>query len=173
MPHSSFSDWNCSVARTLDVLRDPWTTLILRDIGIGISRFSRIQADLGISRRTLAERLAALVDQGVVQRAAYQEHPPRYDYHLTAKGVELAYVLLAMQAWGDRWTTDEAGPPIVWKHLKCGEFSTPTLACSECGEPLKAGEAVPYLGPGAEDGVPGTTEVPAAIARLHEAFGIG
>jgi DNA-binding HxlR family transcriptional regulator len=172
MARTSFAEWNCSIARTFDVLSDPWTGLIIRDHGIGISRFSRLQSDLGISRRALTERLGALVDEGVVARHAYQEHPLRYDYRLTQKGAELAWVLLAMQAWGDRWAADEDGPPLAWKHLRCGEFCTPQLACSECGETLRPGEVVPFLGPGFRPGSRGTTETAGAIADLHAAFGI-
>ncbi|WP_372791465.1 winged helix-turn-helix transcriptional regulator [Paraconexibacter sp.] len=163
---------SCSLARTLGVIGDRWTPLVLRDIALGISRFDAIQRNLGVSRRVLTERLTALVDDEVVDRVTYQEHPPRYDYRLTQKGSELIVALLGLQAWGDRWMSDETGPPVLWRHLLCGQVSEPRVVCSCCGEPLRVGEAVPYLGPGASAG-PGTTEVPAAIARLQALVGSG
>src|SRR5687767_10713177 len=103
MPDSPFDEMACSVARTAAVIAERWTPLILRDLALGISRFDAIQRDLGISRKVLTERLAALIDEGIVQRVPYQEHPPRHDYWLTEKGVDLARVLIAMQVWGDKW----------------------------------------------------------------------
>ncbi len=116
-----FNEMTCSLARTLGIIGDRWTPLVLRDIGLGISRFDTIQRNLGVSRRVLTERLAALVDEGIVAREAYQEHPPRYDYRLTEKGAELAVALVALQSWGDRWVFGEDMQPIVWRHLPCGQ----------------------------------------------------
>jgi DNA-binding HxlR family transcriptional regulator len=156
----------CSVARTLDVVGDRWTMLILRDIGLGITRFDALQSDLGISRKVLSERLAALVEREVVGRSPYQQKPSRYDYHLTEKGSELAVVLFAMMAWGDRWGYGEGAEPIHLRHARCGEIATPTLSCSECGEPLNAWEVAPVTGPGL-DTAGSPSEVEAAKRRLE------
>ncbi|WP_354700888.1 putative HTH-type transcriptional regulator [Paraconexibacter sp. AEG42_29] len=171
MPHTPFADMSCSVARTLDIIGDRWTPLVLRDVALGISRFDRIQSNLGVSRKVLTQRLNHLVEHGVVQRVAYQEHPPRHDYHLTERGAELAVVLLAVQSWGDRWVPTEDGPPVVWRHERCGQFAQAQVTCSCCGEPLRAGEVVPFLGPRTDPG-PGASEVPAAVARIHALAGI-
>jgi DNA-binding HxlR family transcriptional regulator len=136
-PSDSFEAANCPIARTIAVIGDQWTPLILRDLFGGLSRFDAIQANLGVSRRTLTQRLAALVEHGVIERVAYQDNPPRYDYRPTAKGAELGVVLLAMKGWGDKWTEsfDEV-PSVSIRHRACGAVVEPVLACAECGEPL-------------------------------------
>ena len=123
---------------------------MLRDIAIGISRFDTIQADLGLSRKVLAQRLASLVEHGVVVRVEYQDNPPRYDYRLTEKGTDLAMVLLAMQQFGDKWAFGGT-PPIEWRHLGCGQVSKPVACCDHCGEELRPGDAVPLRGPAFDD----------------------
>jgi DNA-binding HxlR family transcriptional regulator len=138
----------CSIARTLDILGDPWSFLILRNVLVGMTRFDQIQRGLGISRKVLAERLAWIVEQGVLERRAYSEHPPRYDYTLTDKGRELCDVLIVIAGWGDRWTAGEAGPPVLRRHRSCGEAGHTELRCSECGEPLHASDIDFEPGPG-------------------------
>jgi DNA-binding HxlR family transcriptional regulator len=163
MARTSFKDMTCSVARTLDVLGERWTPLILRDILVGVRRFDAMQRNLGISRKVLAERLSELAEHGVIERVPYQDNPPRYDYVLTEKGVDLAYVLLAMMAWGDRWASGEEGPPLVLRHESCGAIVEAVPACSGCGQALKAGEVTPLPGPGARRG-PGTSELLEALS---------
>ena len=132
---------DCPIARTVAVIGDFWTPLILRDVYAGITRFDGIQANLGVSRKVLAERLASLVDHGILEKRPYQSSPPRYDYGLTEKGLELGGVLLAMKGWGDRWTgTAESTPPMEVRHEPCGQTIEPTLTCSGCGEPLRPHE---------------------------------
>jgi DNA-binding HxlR family transcriptional regulator len=164
MQRTSFDEMACSIARTLDVAGEWWTPLIVRDVYLGVTRFDALQRNLGVSRKVLAARLAGLVDRGVLERRAYQERPVRHDYELTAKGKELAVVLMALMAWGDRWTAGDAGPPMVLTHASCGHDTTPTVSCSSCGEPLDADHVVPRGGPGARIG-PGTAEIAAALAR--------
>jgi len=139
----------CSIARTLEVAGEPWSPLILRDVWLGITRFDDIQRDLGISRKVLTERLRWLVAQGVLEQRPYSERPPRHDYVLTQKGLELCDVLLAMTAWGDRWTAGEAGPPALLRHRTCGELTRAELRCGRCGEPLHASGVDVEIGPGA------------------------
>jgi DNA-binding HxlR family transcriptional regulator len=130
-------------------------------------RFDDLRRDLGISRKVLAERLERLVEQGVLERRAYSEHPPRHDYLLTEKGRELVAVLLAMVAWGDRWTAEDAGPPLLLRHQACGELTHAEIRCARCGEPLRADEVTVELGPGGGSGR-GTRVV---AERLAEASG--
>ena len=92
MQRTNFSAMACSIARTLDVIGEPWSPLILRDVFAGIRRFDQIQADLGISRKVLTERLNHLVEHGVIERRPYDARP-RYEYHLTPKGTELVDLL--------------------------------------------------------------------------------
>ncbi|MEU4213939.1 winged helix-turn-helix transcriptional regulator [Actinoplanes sp. NPDC026623] len=95
-------DADCGIEQALGVLTDWWTFLVVRDIAGGVTRFEALQRTLGVSRRALTERLSALVEHGVLRRAAYSEHPPRYDYLLTPKGEGLLPVLIALQDWGTR-----------------------------------------------------------------------
>jgi DNA-binding HxlR family transcriptional regulator len=139
----------CSIARTLDVIGEPWSPLILRDVYVGIARFDQIQADLGISRKVLTERLKWLVESGVLERRPYQDRPPRDEYVLTDKGTELVDLLMVMVAWGDRWTDDGAGPPLLYRHRACGEISHVELRCAHCGETMRAGDVDLLDGPGA------------------------
>jgi DNA-binding HxlR family transcriptional regulator len=163
---TSFDQMSCSVARTLEVVGEWWTPLIVRDLSLGISRFDTMQRNLGISRKVLTQRLAGLLEHGVIERTAYQDNPVRYDYRLTEKGADLAMVLLAMTAWGDRWVFGEAAQPMVFRHDPCGAAATPIPTCSGCGGRLRPGDLTPLPGPGSHPG-PGTSEIPAALARLH------
>ena len=93
----------CAIAQAAAVVGEWWTLLILRDVAGGINRFDELQADLDISRKVLAERLATLVARGVLERRCYQARPPRYEYHLTSAGRGLVPVLIALQDWGSRF----------------------------------------------------------------------
>jgi DNA-binding HxlR family transcriptional regulator len=146
---TSFGDMACSIARTLAVAGEPWSPLILRDVWVGIARFDQLQRDLGISSKVLAERLRWLVEQGVLEQRPYSERPLRHEYALTPKGLELCDVLLAMTAWGDRWTAGEAGPPVLLRHRACGQLTHAELRCACCGEPLHAADVDVEPGPGA------------------------
>jgi DNA-binding HxlR family transcriptional regulator len=101
MRRTSWSEVDCPIARTLDVVGDPWTMLVVRDAFFGVRRFEDFQRSSGIPRATLVDRLDRLVGDGVLERERYQEHPPRDEYRLTAKGRDLRDVLLALKAWGD------------------------------------------------------------------------
>ena len=149
MQRTKFGDMACSIARTLDVIGEPWSPLILRDVFVGISRFDQIQADLGISRKVLAERLNWLVESDVLVRVPYQTNPPRDEYALTAKGSELVDLLMVMVAWGDRWTDDGAGPPVLYRHRACGQISHVELRCAHCEATMRAGDIDILPGPGA------------------------
>ncbi|GAA3080640.1 helix-turn-helix domain-containing protein [Kribbella aluminosa] len=138
----------CSIARTLDVIGEPWSPLILRDIWVGFARFEELQADLGISRKVLTERLNHLVDRGVIERRPYDQRP-RYEYVLTDKGRELVDVLMVMVAWGDKWLAGTAGPPVLYRHHACGEISHVDLVCAHCGNPMHADDVDVLPGPGA------------------------
>ncbi|MGH1565384.1 winged helix-turn-helix transcriptional regulator [Mumia sp. DW29H23] len=139
----------CSIARTWDVVGEPWSPLILRDVFVGITRFDQIQDDLGISRKVLAERLAWLVDHEVLERRAYSTRPLRHEYALTPRGAELCDLLMLMAAWGDRWLAGEAGPPVLYRHHGCGEITSAETRCAHCREPMHATDVDVLPGPGA------------------------
>jgi DNA-binding HxlR family transcriptional regulator len=106
--------------------------------------------DLGISRKVLAERLKWLMAQGVLEQRVYSERPLHHEYLLTEKGWELADVLLAIAAWGDRWTAGDAGPPVLRRHRAYGELTHAELRCAHCGEQLHARDVEVEPGPGAK-----------------------
>jgi DNA-binding HxlR family transcriptional regulator/peroxiredoxin len=100
--YTRIGDSDCSIAQALDVVGDWWTLLVVRDVAGGRNRFSDLAAELGVSRKVLTERLAELVDRGVLERRQYSERPPRFEYHLTDSGRGLLPVLVALQNWGAR-----------------------------------------------------------------------
>ena len=148
MQRTNFGDMACSIARTLDVMGEAWTPLVIRDVFVGMNRFEQIQQDLGISRKVLAERLHHLVEHGVLERRPY-DNRPRYEYHLTDRGTELFDVLMVMAGWGDRWLAGTAGPPVLYRHHACGKVSHADLRCGQCGEPMHAKDIDVLAGPGA------------------------
>ena len=148
MQRTQFGDLTCSIARTLDLIGEPWSPLILRDVMVGIRRFDQIQADLGISRKVLTERLKWLVDCGVLERREYSARPPRYEYLLTSKGTDLCDLLMVMVRFGDRWLAGPAGPPVLYRHHTCGQITTAELHCTYCGTPMHADSIDVLPGPG-------------------------
>ncbi|MEV4643394.1 helix-turn-helix domain-containing protein [Saccharopolyspora sp. NPDC049426] len=148
MRRTSFANWPCSIARTMDLLGDWWTPLVLREAFYGIRRFDEFQESLGIARNTLADRLRRLVDEGLMEKQAYQDVPVRYDYVLTEKGRDFYGVLAAMNRWGDRWLAGEKGVPVVIHHDRCGHDTSPEVVCAMCKEPLRSEEVSKRMGPG-------------------------
>ena len=126
---------DCSVAQCLEIVGEWWSMLIVRDVFLGVSRFDEFQRRLGISRNILQQRLARLVDAGVLTRVPYSEHPPRDDYRLTDKGRDLWPVLTAMRQWGDKHAA-ASGPPLKVTHKACGSAAEAVLVCGACGEPV-------------------------------------
>ena len=122
----------CSVARALSVVGERWTLLILRDAFLGTRRFDQFQANLGITRHRLSERLGKLVDQGVLVKVPYHERPLRYEYRLTRKGIDPYPVLINLVAWGDKYYAGDHSPPILRTHLSCGHDIQPVLCCPQC-----------------------------------------
>ena len=102
------------------------------------------------SRKVLTGRLKWLVAQGVLEQRLYSERPPRREHQLTEKGWELADILLAISAWGDRRTAGEAGPPVLRRHRTCGHLTQAELRCAHFGELLHASDVDVEPGPGAD-----------------------
>jgi DNA-binding HxlR family transcriptional regulator len=147
MRRTSFEDVNCSVAQCLEVIGDWWTMIVIRDVFMGINRFDELQARTGISRNVLGERLTRLVDDGVLKKVPYQDHPVRYDYRLTDKGRDLWLVLTAMRQWGDRWAAPN-GAPVELVHLGCDHRTEVVASCSHCGERIGPRDVRAVAGPG-------------------------
>src|SRR5262245_11780164 len=107
----SYDGQVCSIARTLGLVGDRWTLLVIRDVLLGHHRFDELLASLGVASNVLTDRLARLVAEGILERVRYCERPERFEYHLTAKGRELGTCLLALMEWGDRHVSDK--PPRI------------------------------------------------------------
>jgi DNA-binding HxlR family transcriptional regulator len=135
MRKADLAELPCSLARTLQIVGERWSLLVLRDICLGWNRFEEIHGHLGIARNILTARLDTLVSQGMAERRRYQQHPDRYEYLPTAKALDFVPVLLAIVAWGDRWTAPD-GPPVLFTHHPCGHDMTATVVCSACWTPL-------------------------------------
>ena len=147
MDEISASTYQCSVARTVEVVGERWTMLILREAFLGVKRFDHIQRDLGIARNILSDRLGKLVDQGILEKRRYSERPPRFEYRLTAKGRDLYPIVVTLMQWGDKYTAPD-GAPVVLVHDACGHVTNPLLTCDGCGEPVHALNVHPVQGPG-------------------------
>ncbi len=142
---------DCSVARTLEVIGERWTILIIRDALLGFRRFEEFQASLGIARNVLTERLTRLVEAGILDRVPYQERPARWEYPLTERGWDLAVPVLALMQWGDRHLAGPEGPPRVVRHATCGADVVEQHVCTRCG-PVSGAEISVEPGPGLNAG---------------------
>lgn len=140
---TSVAHFPCSIARTLEVVGDWWTLLVVRDVSLGLHRFEQIQENLGIARNVLTDRLNHLVEHGILRRDQYQERPDRFEYRLTPKGDDLFAVLMALWAWGDAHQAGPDGPPLALYHRSAatpegerGHVCHPAVVCGTCGEPV-------------------------------------
>ncbi|MFP5391883.1 MAG: winged helix-turn-helix transcriptional regulator [Gammaproteobacteria bacterium] len=154
MERSSFKDFSCSIARTLDVVGEWWTVLILRDLFLGFDRFDDIQRNLGIATNVLTARLRTLAEQQIIERTADPVDKRKVRYRLTEQGRDLYPVLLALTRWGDKWRAQD-GPPLHIRHRGCGHVTTMLPVCAHCHEPLTAANIAFEAGPGGREG-PGT-----------------
>lgn len=137
------SELNCSLAKALDIVGDPWALLILRDLFMGASRFADFARSLGVARNILSDRLALLVEKGLVERLG-SEHRPTY--HLTAMSRDLVPALVALMQWGDRWLTD--APPMLIEDGK-GRRVLDVVLTAANGMQVEADDLFVRPGPGA------------------------
>jgi len=129
----------CSVARSLKIIGDYWSFMVIREAFFGVRRFDEIQQKLGIAPNILADRLNRLVAEGVFERKKYQDLPERFEYRLTEMGKGLYGPLIAMLAWGDRWLA-VGKPPLILTHTDCGADFDPAVVCDRCRQPVQARE---------------------------------
>jgi DNA-binding HxlR family transcriptional regulator len=148
---NSYAGQTCSVAGALEVVGERWTLLIVRDVLLGLRRFEELQADLGVARNVLGTRLERLVAEDILEKRQYSERPPRFEYHLTDKGLDLWPVVVALMHWGDRHAAPAAGPPVVVSHRGCGGAMDHHRICERCGERLGPRDVRAAAGPGAGD----------------------
>ncbi|MFD8009457.1 winged helix-turn-helix transcriptional regulator [Streptomyces sp. NPDC058955] len=121
----------CSIADTLALVGEKYALLVLREVSLGVHRFDRIARNTGAPRDVLTARLHRLVEAGILEKVAYSERPPRYEYRATPAGEELQPVLLTLMAWGDRHLNAD-DRPVVLRH-RCGAELTPVVVCAHCG----------------------------------------
>ena len=145
----TYEGQNCSVAKTLELVGERWTMLILREAFSGRRRFEEMAETLGIARNVLTTRLARLVDEGVLTKSRYQERPERFEYRLTQKGLDLWPVLMSLMQFGDRHYAPD-GPPVLVTHKDCGGTVDEHRTCERCGARLTARDVRAHPGPGAQ-----------------------
>jgi DNA-binding HxlR family transcriptional regulator len=138
-----------SVSRALELVGERWTMLILREAFFGVRRYGQLAHNLKIPRPTLSNRLAKLVDAGLLERVPYAAGPVRqeYEYRLTGTGRDLFPAIVVLMRWGDSHLAGTAGPPIVLTHETCGKRTQPRLTCDRCGEKIDVHNVTPHAGP--------------------------
>jgi DNA-binding HxlR family transcriptional regulator len=142
---------NCSIERTLAVVGEKWTFLVLREAFKGVRRFADMQAATRAPRQVLSARLARLVEEGLLRKVPYREpgHRRRDEYRLTQKGLDLYPIMVSLMHWGDRYVADPAGPSVVLTHRDCGSPIEVQLRCADGHEVPSPREVTPRPGPGA------------------------
>jgi DNA-binding HxlR family transcriptional regulator len=147
-------DWSidtCTIGRTMAILGEKWTVVVLREVFNGIRRFDDMRERNGIPRQVLANRLASLVEQGLLRREPYQEPGARIrrEYRLTPKGFDLYPVLIAVAEWGDRYLAEPEGPPLKFVHRDCEASVHIEIHCAEGHAVPERRDVLPRPGPGA------------------------
>lgn len=137
----------CSVSRTLSVVGDKWTLLIIRNAFMGTRRFSDFQSEIGVTRHRLSDRLSKLVDDEIFVKVEYQNNPVRYEYRLTPKGKELYPIIMSLVKWGDNWMAGKEGNPMEYIHNTCGNKVMPSLTCPKCSEAIDPRDMTVIPGP--------------------------
>ncbi|MDA1252959.1 MAG: helix-turn-helix domain-containing protein [Proteobacteria bacterium] len=148
MKWEEIGDQPCSVARTLSVLGDRWTMLILRNAFMGVRRFDDFQRSLGLTRHVLSERLKRLVEHEILVKVPYVQRQERFEYQLTEKGLDLYPIILAMVQWADKWMDLGMGKPLEFTHKSCGKKIKPKVVCSECNDQIHVQDVRVAAGPG-------------------------
>ncbi|WP_214318928.1 winged helix-turn-helix transcriptional regulator [Nonomuraea sediminis] len=142
---------NCSIERTLDIVGEKWTFLVLREAFGGVRRFADMQATTGAPRQVLSARLQRLVDEGLMRKEPYRVPGQRQrdEYRLTDKGRDLYPILVALMHWGDTYTADDDGPPMLMTHRDCGAPVEQYMRCADGHEVHGPREVTALIGPGA------------------------
>jgi DNA-binding HxlR family transcriptional regulator len=147
-------DWsveNCPIGRAMEILGERWTVVVLREVFNGIRRYDDMRVRTNIPRQVLADRLANLVENGILRKVPYREPGARQrnEYRLTEKGFDLYPMLVALRDWGDRYLVDDDGSPLSILHRDCDAPVHVALRCEQGHQIASAREAVPRPGPGA------------------------
>lgn len=170
MRRKSFDNMQCPIARSLERVGEWWSILILRDAGLGLTRFDQFEESLGIAPNMLTRRLKALVDAGLLQRRRYSERPPRYEYLLTDAGRDFRPVLWALLAWGNKHFAPE-GASVVIVDSESGAEAEPLLIDRKSGRPLVPPAFRSAAGPAADPRTRRRHAPPGAAPSPHAASG--
>ena len=165
MTRTSLAEFNCSLARTVDLIGDKWSLMILRDAFYGFSKFSDFKERLGVTQTVLSARLQALVDSGILERVQERPDVERYRYKLTDAGRDLLPVVVAMVQWGDRWVFGDQGPPVNLINRASGRALEAIQVRDKSGDPVKLRDLTFSPGKGAS---PETLAAFNAIAKQGE-----
>jgi DNA-binding HxlR family transcriptional regulator len=144
----TYDSQTCSVARTLELVGERWTLLIIRDAFLGVRRFGDFAERLGVARNVLQDRLERLVEAGILQKVPYQERPLRHEYRLTDMGRDLWPSIVALLQFGDKYLAPPAGPPMLLLHRDCGGELDGRRVCKTCGTPVELRDVEAVPGPG-------------------------
>jgi DNA-binding HxlR family transcriptional regulator len=147
MRWADIGDEVCSVSRSLSVVGDKWTLLIIRSAFLGARKFSEFQSEIGMTRHRLSDRLGKLVEDEVFVKIEYQNNPVRYEYRLTQKGKELYPIVMSLVKWGDKWMAGEEGKPMEYIHTTCGNNVMPVLTCPACSDEVDPHDMTVLPGP--------------------------
>ncbi len=145
----NYSDPYCAVARSLEVLGDGWTMMIVREAFLGTRRFADFEARLAISKNVLTKRLAHLVDEQILEKIDAGQFGARFEYQLTPKGKDLYTIITAIRQWGDRWIFGEEKEPLLVVDRATKEPILPVRIRRADGTPVPSRDIVLQLGPGA------------------------
>lgn len=144
---STYDEQNCAIARSLEVVGERWTLLIVRDAMLGVRRFEDFQSRLGVSRAVLSDRLTRLAEHDVLERIRYQQRPDRFEYVLTERGRALWPVIAGLAQWGAQLAPD--GAPRRFRHHTCPAPVEVGATCRDCGAELTPDDVVSSPAPGA------------------------
>lgn len=158
----SYDSQTCSVAGSLALIGERWTLLLIRDAFMGARRFEDFQRSLGVARNILTARLNRLVEEGLFRRVRYQEHPDRYEYRLTEKGIDLWPVIITLMKWGDRHLYP-GREPVVLSHKQCGGTINDRRICERCGTELGPRDVAAFRQAGAPATGAPATGAPTAV----------
>ena len=135
----------CSIARTLSVIGDRWTVLILRNAFLGTRRFESFQENLGMTRHLLSARLKRLVEHEILEKRPYTDRQARFEYCLTEKGLALYPIIMAVTTWGNYWHNEDNKYPVLeYIHKDCGHKTKALISCEYCHQELTAKNISPY-----------------------------
>lgn len=152
MKSKSFDGMTCSIASVLDALGDRWSTLIVRDLALGLARYDDLRQSTGVTHATLSDRLKALEGRGLIERRLYQSRPDRYEYHLTPRGRDIGIVLMALAQVGDAWGRAESkAPPLRFMEARSGHAVRLAVVDAETGSPIDWSDLRVEAGPGADE----------------------